>query len=272
MDNDKKSSYDLIKQCIKGEKEFYEVKEEIDIDTLNTQELHDFVDYLKGYYEPDISSLYVRNKMDNYDEIDYSKISENDKNDKFFMLALTKGIKNTDMPQFANNIGDSIRDNSSTKVSMAILNNNILSCLDFSSEEYSEIASREPYVFESLDVTQYATKINWKSPVFDWNNIETVNSVTRIFGSEVIPQEAIKNNMQNIFENEDVGSEKIVNKSVYSDYVLSQGIQPDKISVNKANISKREYIAFLENELNFARDDLKVLEEQSKGGPDINER
>jgi len=273
MDNDKISSAELIKQCIQGKKEFYEVKDEIDIDTLSTSELYDLVDYLKGYYEPDIAALYVRNKQDNYDEIDYSKISANDKKDKFFMLSLAKGITNIDMPQYIKNIGDTVREDSSTKVAMAILNNNVFNCLDFSSDEYAKIVSREPYVFEGLDPFQYATIINWQSPVIDWNNSETVSRIVKIFGSEVIPQETIKNNMQNIIKqvgNENFVSETI-NRSVYSDS-LSQEIQPNKHSIYQAISSKDKYVRFLENELSAARADLKILEEQLKGGPEINER
>lgn len=273
MDNDKISSAELIKQCIQGKKEFYEVKDEIDIDTLSTSELYDLVDYLKGYYEPDIAALYVRNKQDNYDEIDYSKISANDKKDKFFMLSLVKGITNIDMPQFIKNIGDTVREDSSTKVAMAILNNNVFNCLNFSSDEYAKILSREPYVFEGLDSVQYASIINWQSPVIDWNNSGTVSRIVKIFGSEVIPQETIKNNMQNIIEQ--VGNENLVletiNKSVYSDS-LSEEIQPDKHSIYQAIGSKDKYVRFLENELSAARADLKILEEQLKGGPEINER
>lgn len=273
MDNDKISSAELIKQCIQGKKEFYEVKDEIDIDTLSTSELYDLVDYLKGYYEPDIAALYVRNKQDNYDEIDYSKISANDKKDKFFMLSLAKGITNIDMPQYIKNIGDTVREDSSTKVAMAILNNNVFNCLDFSSDEYAKIVSREPYVFEGLDPFQYASIINWQSPVIDWNNSETVSRIVKIFGSEVIPQETIKNNMQNIIKqvgNENFVSETI-NRSVYSDS-LSQEIQPNKHSIYQAISSKDKYVRFLENELSAARADLKILEEQLKGGPEINER
>lgn len=273
MDNDKISSAELIKQCIQGKKEFYEVKDEIDIDTLSTSELYDLVDYLKGYYEPDIAALYVRNKQDNYDEIDYSKISANDKKDKFFMLSLAKGITNIDMPQYIKNIGDTVREDSSTKVAMAILNNNVFNCLDFSSDEYAKIVSREPYVFEGLDPFQYATIINWQSPVIDWNNSETVSRIVKIFGSEVIPQETIKNNMQNIIKqvgNENFVSETI-NRSVYSDS-LSQEIQPNKHSIYQAISSKDKYVRFLENELSATRADLKILEEQLKGGPEINER
>lgn len=273
MDNDKISSAELIKQCIQGKKEFYEVKDEIDIDTLSTSELYDLVDYLKGYYEPDIAALYVRNKQDNYDEIDYSKISANDKKDKFFMLSLAKGITNIDMPQYIKNIGDTVREDSSTKVAMAILNNNVFNCLDFSSDEYAKIVSREPYVFEGLDPFQYATIINWQSPVIDWNNSETVSRIVKIFGSEVIPQETIKNNMQNIIKqvgNENFVSETI-NRSVYSDS-LSQEIQPNKHSIYQAIGSKDKYVRFLEDELSAARADLKILEEQLKGGPEINER
>lgn len=273
MDNDKISSAELIKQCIQGKKEFYEVKDEIDIDTLSTSELYDLVDYLKGYYEPDIAALYVRNKQDNYDEIDYSKISANDKKDKFFMLSLVKGITNIDMPQFIKNIGDTVREDSSTKVAMAILNNNVFNCLNFSSDEYAKILSREPYVFEGLDSVQYASIINWQSPVIDWNNSGTVSRIVKIFGSEVIPQETIKNNMQNIIEQ--VGNENLVletiNKSVYSDS-LSEEIQPDKHSIYQAIGSKDKYVRFLEDELSAARADLKILEEQLKGGPEINER
>lgn len=274
MDNDKISSAELIKQCMQGKKEFYEIKDEIDIDTLSTSELYDLVDYLKGYYEPDIAALYVRNKQDNYDEIDYSKISANDKKDKFFMLSLAKGITNTDMPKFVKNIGDSVREDSSSKVAMAILNNNVFNCLNFSSEEYAKILSREPYVFEGLDPVQYASIINWQSPVIDWNNSETVNRIVKIFGSEVIPQEAIKNNMQNIIEKvstENCVSETIANRSVYSDY-LNQEIQPNKGLICEAINSKDKYVKFLEDELSAARADLKILEEQLKGGPDINER